>query len=56
MPRQTIFLRGYMYDAEISLYYLNAIYYNSKLAYYINIDIYIGVIGELFILQYVCIL
>ena len=39
--------RGYIYDTEIGLYYLNARYYNPYWGRFINADALIGQMGEL---------
>lgn len=39
--------RGYRYDTEIGLYYLNARYYNPELGRFINADGYVGESGTL---------
>ncbi|WLD94439.1 RHS repeat-associated core domain-containing protein [Alkalihalobacillus sp. AL-G] len=39
--------RGYRYDSETGLYYLNARYYNPEWSRFINTDSYGGEIGEL---------
>ncbi|MBM7868536.1 RHS repeat-associated protein [Clostridium pascui] len=39
--------RGYRYDTETGLYYLNSRYYNPEMGRFINADGYLGITGEL---------
>lgn len=39
--------RGYRYDSEIGLYYLNSRYYNPEWGRFINADGLVGVSGDL---------